>query len=145
MKKQNVWKSLTRNWGLWEVVDKTLLQEFHMVALRTSELWWSVHTCSSAWERGAHGGLTLGRKWEHALSLSPLFTAVGFVFQSLQTSTFLGVIWNKEFRQSKSKKGLYLSVSSTRLESILCWGRVAVLCLKCWNWHLKILKLDYAE
>lgn len=71
--------------------------------------------------------------WEgnESMPCSPLFTAVCFVFQSLQTSTFLGVIWNKEFGQSKSKKGLYLSISSIRLEWILCWGRVAVLCLKC--------------
>lgn len=102
---------------------------------------WSVHTHTSSWEREAQEeseSVTI------SLSLSS-FAAVCFVFQSLQTSTSPGMIWNKEFGQSKSKKGLYFSVYSTRFEGILCWGRVAVLCLKSFNCHLKILKLNYMQ
>lgn len=96
-KKRNVWKSFKRNWELQEVADKALLQGFHTVVSRTLELrvvW--AHMLASAWEKGAQEGLALGRKWEHCtLSPSPflLFSALGFVFQSLHTSTFLDVIW----------------------------------------------------
>lgn len=90
---------------------------------------WSAHTRAHQPGRGEPGRTRPGKKKRASPSLSPLFTAVCFVFQSLQTSTFLGVIWNKEFGQSKSKKGFYFSIYSTRFEGIPSWGRVAVLCL----------------
>lgn len=97
---------------------------------------WSIHTHTqpgrgeprndSSWEGNEH----------HCLSLP----------SSLPCALFspLSYIWNKEFGQSKSQKGLYFSACSIRFKRILCWGRVAVLCSKCWNWHLQI-KINYMQ
>lgn len=97
---------------------------------------WSIHTHAqpgrgeprndSPWEGNEH----------HCLSLP----------SSLPCALFppLSYIWNKEFGQSKSQKGLYFSAYSIRFKRILCWGRVAVLCSKCWNWHLQI-KINYMQ
>lgn len=107
---------------------------FHM----TSELCMVHAHTHSGWERGAQEWLTLGRK-RASLSLSPLFTAMCLLFP-----TFLHVIWNKKFGQSESQKGLYFSTYSTKFKRILCWGRVAILCLQWWNWHLQI-KINYVQ
>jgi len=77
------------------------MQGFHITVPRAS---WSVRTRAHQPGRRQPGK---DSPWEGggsvAVSLPPV-TAVGFVFQSLQASTFLGVIWNKEFGQSESRK-----------------------------------------
>lgn len=146
MKKQNVWKSLkgTGDSGRW--LRKRFCRDFTPWCQGFQSCAWFVHTHA---HQPGRGEPRKESPWEEnesiAVSLSRLFTAMCFAFQSLQTSTFLGVLWNKEFGQRESKKGLYFSIYSTRFEGILCWGRVAVLCLKHWNWHLKILKLNYMQ
>lgn len=83
MKKPNVWKSLKRNGGLWEVVDKPGIshggvEDFRAVrGLRK-------HTLISLGE-GSPGRTHPGKEMRASLSrsLSPLFTAMCFVFQAL--------------------------------------------------------------
>lgn len=95
-------ESLLKGTGeLWEVVDKPGISHRGVKDFRAVR-GLCTHTLISLGE-GSPGRTCPGKEMRASLSrsLSPLFTAMCFVFQALQTSTFLGVIWNKEFGQSK--------------------------------------------